>query len=721
MSPFANDAQWNEFTGKAAFTARTLLSIGIALFLSFCFQLQSPMSSVTTVMIVANPTVGALIAKSVWRVIGTFTGAVIGVALMAAFSQAPLLYFMTLSLVVGLTCMVATFLRFFRAYAAVLTGYTIMIVTSSTFYNPDGIFLSAMSRLSAVTVGIVVTSMVFMVTSPRRSSHILSQVAALFHATVEHALEFHSARGNLDQDMSDASQNIDQPTFRGLPQPLYDGREKLLARIASISGGVEYAATDDMEIRARVENLRAGLSGLAGLVAAYHPFWYNDTAAYAASASLHNKMLRILDDIAALTAEASWLDDASAVRGRLREAVDDLNSYETAHPEMSLLVAADNMRDILAQLDRIASDFSARKKVRRDIRLKTHFEWPAAFRNGIRGLSITLIACLIWYIFRWSNGPLFLLFIVAVSSLLSTTPSASRASRPMAIGTLLAIPAGLVCHLFFLPQIDGFPLLWFVIGMFTLPGIWLQFSPRFGLYSFGYVVFFTILLNVSNPIHYDDILLLNNWVAIALASILLVIVFRVVLPPDDRQDAARLVMSLVRSLEHLAKSRRAGSMTWLVWENLQLQKISRLRMRLSLYQGSVNRHDYIDAAHAAISIGRLIVRTRRLCHSQVISSVVGSQIEHALESLQSIRKNPQDVADQIETVAKNLDHPESVLTSRRIAACLFEVVHIIRSVPGFFDRHGPLQLSPEMKCAHLPLSVPVPRLSLFLGMERMQS
>ncbi|MDT8870112.1 hypothetical protein RAA17_00310 [Komagataeibacter rhaeticus] len=42
MRRFASDTQWAATRTTAAFSARALLSVGIALFLAFAFQLQSP-------------------------------------------------------------------------------------------------------------------------------------------------------------------------------------------------------------------------------------------------------------------------------------------------------------------------------------------------------------------------------------------------------------------------------------------------------------------------------------------------------------------------------------------------------------------------------------------------------------------------------------------------------------------------------------------------------
>ncbi len=720
---FKNDDLWRDFLGRASFAGRTLLAVGIALFLSFYFQLQSPMSSVTTVMIVANPTVGALIGKSVWRALGTVLGAVVGVALMAAFPQAPILYFMALSVVIGTACLVATLLNLFKAYAAVLTGYTIMMVTAPTFNNPDGIFLSALSRLSAVMVGIVVTSIVFMVTSVRRPERVVRQLGALFHVTVTHALAFHQAVGKADPDRLENSGAIEPSEFRTLPHPLYEGRDRLLGQLASLSSAVEFSATDNIEIRERLGYLRRGLSGLTGIVATYHPYWSNIEALSPGNVSAHRWMASVLSDLAELTREATWVTHPGPALDRVKLALAELDRFELPHWDLESVAATDNVRDILAQLHRIIGDFSGEHHhSQKTIRIRSFLDWSSALRNGIRGMIITFLAGLIWYVLHWNSGPLFLLYIVALSSLLSTTPSASRASKPMVIGTLLAIPAGLVCHQFVLPCIDGFPLLWFSIAMFLLPGIWCQFSPRFGLVAFGYGVFFAILLNISNPIQYNDIILFNNWTAIIFACVILVVVFKVVLPPDDRHDAARLVTSLVRSIQRLALSASVRSFEWAEWEGLQLQKIIRMRTRLSLYPGAINRREYVDAAHAALTIGRLIARIRHMEAVHEFRAEDKARIDAALSGLSALRRDPMAVSRGLKTAAEAAvkwpTETIGVSDLYRVAACLGQMGFIIASIPGFFDRHGPIQLSPDMKHSGAPLSEPVPQLSPFLGLER---
>ncbi|GAA4478047.1 hypothetical protein GCM10023157_11910 [Gluconacetobacter asukensis] len=721
----ASDAGWRETVGRAAFCARAFAAIGLALSCSFFFQLESPMSSVTTVMIVANPTVGALMAKSMWRVIGTLLGATISIALMAAVAQSPVLYTMMLSVAVAFACLVATFLRLFRAYAAVLTGYTIVIVAAPSYADPDGIFLSAMARLSAVTVGIVATAVVFMASSVRRPDRVMTQVGQMVRDVIAYAMEFHrfqyAGGRSPDAPTKDA---VVLGGFRTLPLPLNDRRGALLARISGLMSSVEYAAADTYEISRRVNALRVGLSGLAGVVATYHPLWHDLENDAAPMRGLHARVASLMEEILELTGQPDWMDDPRAVLSVLGIALDELAAAERAEQDIAMLSAIDNMRDVLVQFDAVVRMLVAPSMPRR-VRLRWFLDWPTALRNGARGGLIALLAGLLWYVLHWSAGPMLMLYIVAASSLVATTPSASRSSVMMAAGTALSVPAGIACHMLALPRIDGFPLLWFALCMFLAPGIWLQFSPRYGIGAFGYGVFFAAMLDVSNPMHYDDIALTNTWMAFLVAAALLVLGFRVILPPDDRLDAARLVGSLSRALRRLALVLPVAPENWVVWEGLQVQKIWRLAMRLSVGVGPAERQAYTDAALGAVSLGRLVVRARRIADLPSLDVADAQAMRAALRGFDGLLRDPEATArglvEAAQAILGRAAPGEAGLEARRGAACLQQAAYILRAVPGFFHRHGPLQLSPEMPDAHRPLDAPVPVYTPLLGRVRRQA
>jgi hypothetical protein len=74
------------------FALRTAIASLLALFIAYFLELEGPYWAATTVLIVAQPMRGMVIAKSVNRVVGTLIGTAVAVALIAAFGQTPELF-----------------------------------------------------------------------------------------------------------------------------------------------------------------------------------------------------------------------------------------------------------------------------------------------------------------------------------------------------------------------------------------------------------------------------------------------------------------------------------------------------------------------------------------------------------------------------------------------------------------------------------------------------
>ena len=688
--------RWQNFLATAAFTARVFLSIGIALFLAFMIQLESPMSTVTTVLIVANPTVGALVSKSVWRMTGTVIGAALSTAVMAMFVQSAVLYFMVLSVFVGLACMTATCLRYFRAYAAVLAGYTIIIVAVPAFAHPENIFLSAMMRVSDVALGIVVTAAVFMVTSPRRRQGTMDALSGAFRETLRHALVFHEGlvRPAGTQDIQNVEPAIADGAFRTLPQTLYDGRQRLMGQLARLGPAIEYAATDNPDIHAGVRGYRLAVSRMTGLVASYHPYWRNLGIANSLSAFVHREIRDTLTRILVLTESAGWIEQPQSVLACLEDSQQRLEDLERSATSPAAQASVDNTRDILFQLREIVLDLSSPRGAHVRVRVGLYVEWMSAIYNGLRGMLIAFLACMIWYITYFPTGPMMIMYVVAASSLLSTVPSAARASLPMAIGTALSVPACWLCHIVALPRVDGYPMLWLSICACMLPGVWLQFHPRYGIGAFGYTVFLAMQLMVTNSMVVDDITLINTWLAILMGCVLLVLVFRVIMPADQRLYASRLVLSLGRSLQSLSSQPGTKVPSWMVWEGAQIQKVSSLLMRLSLVTSPIDRQGYVDGAFAALSLGRLLIRLRRAAEKAGLTAVQTEALNTALASFRMLRRDPGGTAaslrDAARLIGSDTDATTGCVFHVRLVACLEQSAHIIDSIPGFFHADGPL-------------------------------
>ena len=75
VAPRPHAARLAECPSAVAFAAKTTASGLIALLIAFTFNLDQPQWALLTVFIVAQPQSGLVLAKSFYRIIGTFVGA----------------------------------------------------------------------------------------------------------------------------------------------------------------------------------------------------------------------------------------------------------------------------------------------------------------------------------------------------------------------------------------------------------------------------------------------------------------------------------------------------------------------------------------------------------------------------------------------------------------------------------------------------------------------
>ncbi len=140
------------------FAAKTTLSGLIALLVAFTFNLDQPQWALLTVFIVAQPQSGLVLAKSFYRIIGTFTGAAVALLLVSLFAQERVLFLGALALWIGLCTFGSQYARNFTAYGFVLSGYTAAIVgipgaLSNWPHGSTAAILAAVATARLATMG----------------------------------------------------------------------------------------------------------------------------------------------------------------------------------------------------------------------------------------------------------------------------------------------------------------------------------------------------------------------------------------------------------------------------------------------------------------------------------------------------------------------------------------------------------------------------------------
>jgi uncharacterized membrane protein YccC len=164
--------------GSLAFAIRIWIAAIVALYLSFWLQLEAPSTAMITVAIIAEPTRGQALEKAVFRVIATVIGVVVSIVITALFSQSRDLLLLAYAAWMGLCVYVSGLLDGSRAYAAVLSGYTVALLAIQQIDNPAHVFESGMARGGAIVIGIVSVAIVNdLLSAPERHTKLAAQLA----------------------------------------------------------------------------------------------------------------------------------------------------------------------------------------------------------------------------------------------------------------------------------------------------------------------------------------------------------------------------------------------------------------------------------------------------------------------------------------------------------------------------------------------------------------
>jgi uncharacterized membrane protein YccC len=115
-------------------------AVCLALFTTFYLQLDQPYWAGTSAAIVCQPIVGSSLLKGVFRLIGTLIGTVAALALTAVFPQDRFGFLFGMLVWASACSFVSTLLKNFAAYGAMLAGYTLIIIASTSIPDPDQIF-----------------------------------------------------------------------------------------------------------------------------------------------------------------------------------------------------------------------------------------------------------------------------------------------------------------------------------------------------------------------------------------------------------------------------------------------------------------------------------------------------------------------------------------------------------------------------------------------------
>ncbi|MCA7950813.1 FUSC family protein [Burkholderia seminalis] len=535
--------------GALAFALRNTAASLLALYIAFRMNLDDPKWAASTVWIVAQGSRGMGLSKSQYRILGTAIGAAVALALTGAFAQTPELFLPALAAWIGLCAGVATFQRNFRAYAAVLAGYTAAIIAMDAVSAPLHAFDIAVARFLYVVVGIL--------------------CGALFETVFAPGAPLNDVRTRLARYL-DRAVALGAGALRREPNGA--AVHRLFADALELDTAAEYAAAGAPSVRNAIGHLRAAALGVLTAQAAGQAIREHAARIGDAPDPLVDEVARVLDGVAASGA-------AGHAIAALRARVDDALHAETAAqrgPDTSRLLTLDRLAALLAGFERA---FASRALLERPepppsrVRYAFHHDPVLAWHNGLRAFIAVLAASAIWIVTAWPSGAGFVAITAVVGALFSTRPNSVRAAVGFLKGAACAAAAGVVCNFILLPAVSGFEMLATILGVFLVANGVAMRHPRTAAMGSAFAIFFWNFTSPDNTARIGDAAFLNSALARMLGIAFGALIFALVFPGDPGTSRRRLHRAVRRDLGGLARDPRAWSES--VWLSRTADRLAR--------------------------------------------------------------------------------------------------------------------------------------------------
>jgi uncharacterized membrane protein YccC len=515
--------------GGLAYAVRTASASLIALHIAFCMNLDDPKWAAITVWVVAQNSRGMSVSKSQYRILGTALGAVAAITLIALFAQTPELFLLGLAAWIGLCTGLATSLRNFRAYAAVLAGYTAAIIGLDAASAPLHAFDIALARFLYVVVGILVEATLTAIFAPGAP---IREVREHFHGYVDKASQF---------------------CVRALRREA-DGMaiHKLFAAGLELDTAAEYAAAASAEVRRTIGHLRAAIVAVRTQLAAIHALREPLTQCPVPQTDLVDEAATLLagDD----TDSPAAMSRIASLRSRVRHALASEASARRDSGTCRLFIL-----DRLALLLTAWEEVVARKACldqanppRSLAKFAFHRDRVLAWQNGMRAFVAVIAASVFWCFSAWPSGAGFVTTVGVVSALFSTRANSIAGAVGWFKGAFCAALVGILCNFVLLPAMSDFIPLACIAGFFMIAAGLAMRYPRTASIGSGFALFFWNFTSPSNIARVNDAVFLNGALATLAGIAWATLAFSIMFPADRASSIARLHRAVRRDLADMA-------------------------------------------------------------------------------------------------------------------------------------------------------------------------
>lgn len=572
------------------FAAKAFGAAMLALYIAFVIGLPKPSWAMTTALIVAQPFAGMVLSKAVYRLGGTFIGAIMAGFTLICFADAPGLQVVVLASWVGLCVYLSCLDRTPRAYAFVLAGYTAAIIGFPSVEVPLSIFQEGLARCEEISLGILCATFVHAIVLPRRVGPVMGVSIADWYADATQWVEDLLIRPDDEREgamLSDRRKLISEAAAldRLRVHALYDSPRfrRMAGAFAHLQENMQLIFSYMMAIEDRLTILRRErqdlLPGLRELRV--------DFAEWFRAATPDNPLSERMASLRARLAELQPTPEA-------------MRSDDHVLPYAALLQRMDDMlvgwqRGLVLRGDMIAERPSRERAMPRDM----HVDTQMAALAGITTSIMIVLICSFWIATAWPYGSIAALIVAVACSLSATFDDRAGFVLAFMYGIGIGTIIGGFYYLGVLPAVTTFAMLVLVLAPFyLLVGSFVP-MPAYAPLAFPVLLGVTTILGLENGMRFDFAAFLNGALAQMAGLVVTAMALRLARASAIERSIGRIVVQVHRDLGLLVHDPDAMTPTRFV--SLMHDRVDALLQRRG--GGGEYAEQMIDGALAALRFG----------------------------------------------------------------------------------------------------------------------
>jgi len=598
---FGIDLGWHNF----AFAIRTAGAAILALAIAYWLELGDPQWATMTVYLLAQPTVGAALAKGTWRAVGTVAGGTFGLVIVGLFSQAPELLVAATVLTVGASFYAGARLHNYAAYGVLLAGYTALLVAYEGSNHPLGAWSIASDRTLEILIGIACSTAASVVVFPRYASDVLDQSVG---RTIGGLARYVATALSLSTPLA---------VFARL-------RRRMVEEVASFDALRSYTLFETPEMRVDQQRLQRIIREFLTVLSIGRGLYFRLDAFDKAGAQAVLERLRpTLDSIAAqvehfaadprtLRERRQLRRELVSARAALRRAATDLESMAGSvpfDPLANALLILNRVGDLLhglamAVVTHRASFRRAEPSKRTSLRESAEFPRREPLLIALRAGVAVLLLSILWIATGWNEG------FTAVSGGATmlffgvNQDNPQLAARAFLVWSTIGTVVGYVTMALVFPYLQGFEALAIVLLPLLLPAGFMASTPSHAWAGIAFGGFTVAQIGTSNLFTPDELSYVDGTAALVLGmviSLAVIAVLPVNAQPQREACRRRSIGTILPAVARGTLLPRRGAAEIRAMLAALLPRLALDRQRdEDFFRGT------LGAASTAIELGRLV-------------------------------------------------------------------------------------------------------------------